>query len=864
MHDSDMNEEMRFHIDARAADLERRGIPPEEAARRARIEFGGIERYQDEGRKARGLEPLDRLATDLRFTLRSLRQSPMFAAIAVATLAIGIGANAVIFSAVNGILLKPLAYPQPQRLYSIRTAVPQSRLYPDVPVNPRHLELWRRECSSCESMSIVGTAAFNLGGAGEPQRVEGLSVNPSFFRMLGISLPLGHPFTEEQDTPESDRVIVISDALWRRSFGASPEVIGKKVTWNQSNTEIIGVLPADFRFPKGEEMGAITRLPDQVDVIRPIRLNASKIGTAGSFNYGAILRLRPGRTIEQAAAEMNRPLEQFSKEAKYDMRVKLFPLQERITNSVRRPLWLLTGAAVALLLIVCVNLGNLMMARAAGRHRDWAIRAALGASRADLFRQALAESVTLALLGGVLGAVLAAATLRLFAVSTLPRLDEVSLDWRVLVFTFCVSAAAGVLCSLAPVWRMLRADPQEALRAGSPRTTETGVERKARHLLVSFEAGLSMALAAAAGLLIVSFVRVMSVDKGFNPDRVLTFQLDLPENRYKMDRRNQFHTELLAKLQAEPGVAAAGLTSYLPLEGEMWISQVRRKGETRHFSESPQANYRFISPGYIAAIGARIVRGRGFQEADRERKVALISERAARKLFTGEDPIGQSIQYNDEREPSILEIVGIVADVKTAGLETEPPVTVYLPFWRPAPLAATYVLRATSDNPTLISRVRAAVASLDREFALHRVRTMSQIVDSSVAMRRLQTLLAAAFAGAGVLLACLGVFGVVSYGVARRTGEIGVRMALGAARGQVVAMVIKESMRPVLIGLLGGLAAALALGNYLASQLYGVSPRDPAVLAMIAVIVCAAALAASYWPARRAANIEPIRALRWE
>jgi predicted permease len=825
MHDSDMNEEMRFHIDARAADLERRGIPPEEAARRARIEFGGIERYQDEGRKARGLEPLDRLATDLRFTLRSLRQSPMFAAIAVATLAIGIGANAVIFSAVNGILLKPLAYPQRQRLYSIRTAVPQSRLYPDVPVNPRHLELWRRECSSCESMSIVGTAAFNLGGAGEPQRVEGLSVNPSFFRMLGISLPLGHPFTEEQDTPESDRVIVISDALWRRSFGASPEVIGKKVTWNQSNTEIIGVLPADFRFPKGEEMG---------------------------------------RTIEQAAAEMNRPLEQFSKEAKYDMRVKLFPLQERITNSVRRPLWLLTGAAVALLLIVCVNLGNLMMARAAGRHRDWAIRAALGASRADLFRQALAESVTLALLGGVLGAVLAAAPLRLFAVSTLPRLDEVSLDWRVLVFTFCVSAAAGVLCSLAPVWRMLRADPQEALRAGSPRTTETGVERKARHLLVSFEAGLSMALAAAAGLLIVSFVRVMSVDKGFNPDRVLTFQLDLPENRYKMDRRNQFHTELLAKLQAEPGVAAAGLTSYLPLEGEMWISQVRRKGETRHFSESPQANYRFISPGYIAAIGARIVRGRGFQEADRERKVALISERAARKLFTGEDPIGQSIQYNDEREPSILEIVGIVADVKTAGLETEPPVTVYLPFWRPAPLAATYVLRATSDNPTLISRVRAAVASLDREFALHRVRTMSQIVDSSVAMRRLQTLLAAAFAGAGVLLACLGVFGVVSYGVARRTGEIGVRMALGAARGQVVAMVIKESMRPVLIGLLGGLAAALALGNYLASPLYGVSPRDPAVLAMIAVIVCAAALAASYWPARRAANIEPIRALRWE
>ena len=567
------------------------------------------------------------------------------------------------------------------------------------------------------------------------------------------------------------------------------------------------------------------------------------------------------------AAEMNGPMEDFSRASKYEMRAKLLPLRERMTANVRGPRWLLTGAAAALLLIVCVNLGNLMMARAAGRHRDWAIRAALGASRGDLFRQALAESLTLALFGGALGTGLAAGVLRLltrFAPPTLPRLDEIALDWRVLCFTLLVSAAAGAICSLAPVWRMLRADPQEALRAGSPRTTETRGERNARNALVSFEAGLSMALAAAAGLLIVSFVRVLAVDKGFQPDRVLTFQVALPEGRYTLDQQGQFHTDLLRVLAAEPGVAAAGFTTHLPLQGETWISQVRRKGESRHFSESPQANYRFISPGYFEAAQIRIVRGRTLEEPDRQRNVALLSETAARKVFGPEDPVGQTIQYNNDREPSLLEIVGIVADVKTAGLESDPPPIVYIPYWRLFPSAASYVLRARSGDAALVAQVRAAVARLDRQLPVDRVQTMSQIVESSVAVRRLQTQLAGAFAAAGVLLACLGVFGVVSYGVARRTSEIGVRMALGAARGQVVAMVVRESMKPVAIGLIGGLAAALAMGRYLASQLYGVGPRDLIVLGIVAAVVSAAALAACYWPARRAALIEPTRALRWE
>lgn len=865
--DQEMSEEMRFHIDARAADLERRGMPPAEAARQARLEFGGVERYKDEGRRARGLAFFDRLTVDLRFAFRSLSHARTLAAIAIVTLALGIGANAVVFSAVNSILLKPLAYRDPQRIYSVRTVIPSfARLYPDLPVNAFHLDTWRRQCSSLESLSIIGAASFNLSAGGEPERVDGLFVSSSFFEVLDVHLPLGRTFTEVEDRPNANRVIVVSDALWRRQFAASPAVLGRKVMWDKTPVEIIGVLPADFHFPKGEEMGTIVKLANRIDVLRPAGIDPAASRKGQYFNDAGIAKLKPGRTVDQALAEMNQVLTESGEEFKLDMRAKLLPLQERMTGSVRGPLWLLMCAAGALLLIVCVNLGNLMMAQAAGRHRDWAIRAALGASRADLFRQALIESLALAVTGGALATALAFVALRLLpriAPPTLPRFDEIALDWRVLLFTLLISTAAGALCSLAPLWRMLRADPQEALRAGSPRMTETGIERRARHTLVSVEAGLSLTLAAAAGLLIVSLVRVLDTDKGFQAERVLTFQLALPGSRYAKDRRDQFHAELLTRLRSEPGVISAGVTSYLPLQGEMWIGPIKRKGETRHYSESPSANHRFISPGYLEAMNTRIIRGRGFEEADRRRSVALLSETAARKVFRNEDPIGQAIQKNGE-DGVLIEIIGIVADVKTTDLEAASPSMVYLPYWTEHRAEMAYVLRSSAHDSTLIPRIRAAVASLDRELPMHQVRTMSEIVDSSVAMRRLQTILAAAFAGAGVLLACLGVFGVVSYGVARRTGEIGVRMALGAARSEVVAMVVKESMRPVLLGLAGGLAASLALGSYLASQLYGVSPRDPIVLSSIALIVTLAALAASYWPARRAANIEPVRALRWE
>lgn len=860
----DMEDEMRHHLEARATDLELQGMSPEEALRQARVEFGSTVRYQEECREALGLRLLDKARTDLLVTFRALRKSPVFTLVAVLTLAIGIGANALVFSLVRGVLLKPLPYAGAERLYSARTFVPKlAQEHPEVPVSGRHFTEWRKDCASCESMALLGARNFQLAGAGTPQQVDGLIVSAQLFPMLGVRMQLGRAFREDEDRPNADRVAVISDELWRRSFGADPSAVGRSVLVNQKSREIVGVLPAGFQLPTGAQMGEITRLPVQAEIFLPIGEDFSKSGVGRGWNWAAVLKIRQGVPVAETNAEMNRTLAGFAKEAGLEQFVRLHPLKEYMTREVRRPLWLLAGAALALLLIICVNLGNLLMARAAGRNREVAIRMAIGASRADLFRYALAESLALALVGGAAGIGLAWGGLRLLAgvgAAALPRLGDVALDWPVLLATLLLSAAAGALCSLAPVWRMTRCDPQETLGANSQRSTDSGGERRARHWLVSLETGLSMALAAAAALLVVSFVRVMAVDKGFDTEHLLTFQLTLPEGSYGREKRTRFHTELLEKLGAMPGVVSAGLTSRLPLQGEHLIWLLRRKSDPRHFSDMPSSNFRFISAGYFRAVGTAIRSGRGFVDGDAERKVAVISERLAAMLFSGENPIGQMIESNEE---GMQEIVGVAADVKTKGIEAEASLAIYLPFYGRLPSQGTsYVLRAAGDETKLTAGVRALVAGMDRELAVFRVRTMSEIVDTAVAARRLQVLLAGGFAVAGVLLACLGVFGVVSYGVSRRTNEIGVRMALGASQDQVVSMVLRDAMRPVFIGLLCGLACALAFGKLLASQLYGVSPRDPWVLAAMALLIGLAALAAAYWPAKRAALIEPMLALR--
>ena len=864
--EDEMAEEMRAHVEARAADLVRRGVPEQEALRLAHLEFGSRERYKEEGREARGYSFIDGVRFDLRTSLRSLLRTPVFTATALATLAIGVGANATIFSILDGVVLKPLTYPDPQRLYTARTTFPGNKNPDsDSPISRPLFLRWREACDSCENMALIGSVAVNLGGLGEYQRVDALIAEWRLFPMLGTRMQLGRAFTSEDDRPGAALVVIISDALWRGALGADPSVIGRKVIWNATQAEVIGVLPPDFRFPKGEQMGAMTVLPDRVDIIRPMQTDPARPGPM-VFMYSALVKLREGVSTDQALAEINREFPGPAPTGAARGLIRLLPLQERMTGSIRRPLLLLTGAAGVLLLIVCVNLGNLLLVRASGRQRDWAIRTAIGASRASLIRHVFVESFLLALTGGALGIAASAGGLWLMgklAPATLPRLDEVALDWRVLLATLGISALAGLLCGLAPLWRIVRADPQHALAAGSPRASDTRVDRRIRHALVGGETGLSMALAAVAGLLIVSFVRVLNVEKGFDAQHVLTFGMSL-EGQYAGQQRAQYHQELLASLRALPGVTDVGLTSQLPLQGEIWVSNLRRPGGLRPALEVPRVNYRFVSPGYFPAAGVPVRRGRSFDESDRQRNVVLISERAAQRAFPGEDPIGQIIDFGEDGGPELLEIIGVTGDVKSAGLESEEAMIAYLPYWRLGLGTAFYVVRASGDESALVPAVRAAAANVKKDVPLHRIRTMEAIVDTAAAPRRLQTLLAGGFAAIGVLLTCLGVFGVVSYTVARRSGELGVRMALGATRAQVMAMVLRESMTPVLIGLAAGWIAALGLGRVLSSQLYGVRPDDPLVLGGVALVVTAAALVAAYAPALRAARVEISQVLRWE
>ncbi|MBY0506318.1 MAG: ABC transporter permease [Bryobacteraceae bacterium] len=859
----EMAEEMEFHLAARAADLELQGLPAQEARRRARLEFGGVAKYQEGARESVWLHWLDQAGSDLRLVMRSLARSPLFAGVAVLTLALGIGANAVLFSVVDGVLLKPLPYPHGDRLYAAREVVPAfAKLYPDVPVNARHFAEWQQQCASCEAMALVAGRAMNLSGAGAPRRVSGLSTSAEWFDLLGLKLQLGRAYTRQEAQPEANHVIVISDAMWRSNFGADSGVIGRTVYCDSAPVRIIGVLAPQARQPRREELGAVTSLPDEIEVLRPMGLDLRQMNVTGIHNFSVLIRLKPGRSPSQAMAELSRATAALIPAGSFEagISVRLLHLQTRMSEALREPLLLLLGAAGALLLIVCLNLGNLMLARAASRQRDWAVRAALGARGSDLFRQVWIEAGLLVAAGTALGGALAwegLSLLRRFAPAGFPRLEDVSLDLRVVGFMLLLAALAAGFASGVPVWRLRRTQPQEALRAGNERNSETNGERRARRALVCAEVGLSLVLASVGGFLLVSFVKVMGVDKGFAPEERLTFEVALSGDQYKKGpQRNQFYAEFLERLRSLPGVTGAGLTSYLPLQGEMWVSGIRR----RKSDESLQVNVRAVSPGYMAAMGMKLRGGREFEEGDRQ--VIVVSEQTAKALFLGEDPLGQEIPAPEGG--GVVKVIGVVNEVKTTGLEAAAPLTAYLPYWVRSSPQAAFVVRGSGGEAALTSGVRAALSAQDREIPLHRPAMMATIVEAALATRRLETWVAAAFALAGLGLACLGVFGVVSYGVTQRTSEFGIRMALGATSGEVLRLVLRETAGLLAVGVAVGVAGALVVSRWLAAQLYGVSARDPLVLLAVVATVCGVALVASYWPARRAADLDPMRALRQE
>ena len=809
----------------------------------------------------------------MRQTLRTLAREKAFTAFAVLTLALGIGGVTAIFSIVDGVLLRPLAYKEPARLYaaaeSVRALAPANQT---IPVNASHFRSWQEQCSSCEAGALLNPATFNLTGGGEPERVDGVYCTWTLFPVLGIEAQLGRTFLESEDQPGANRFVVISDALWRRRLGADPAAVGKPIRIDGQPHIVVGVLRPDFRLPSGNQLGPLNRFPAHAGIFKPMGFEYAKLWRLGQFNFACLIRLRPGANPVRAEAEMTAAVADAARDMKTELRAHLVPLQEQVTGGSRVALTLMLSAVCAVLLIVCVNLGNLMLVRANERWRDAAIRRALGAGAADLFRAVIAENLAIALSGGTIGVLLAWAGVRILVSAApieIPRLNEVHLSLTTLIFALGISVGSGILCGLWPAIRAMYTQPADALRSGSRSMTAGRATHQTREWLVGLEVALSTVLLVAAALLGVSFLHVTNVERGYDVEHILTADLAISRSRYPTDeKRAMFHERALEKIQSLPGVASAGLVSSLPLKAQVWGDAVSREGDTRPRAQRPTASFRFVSERYFETMGIALRKGRFPSPRDRAARVALVSESAARKVWPGEDPVGKTLVNGPK--PERVTVIGVVADVRTESLEKLPPAIVYVPYWD-GPIwqgsvwgNATYVMRTVQDPSTMAHALRSAMHELDAELPLANVLTMREIMSESVRSRRFQTILAGVFSGVALLLACIGIYGVISYSVARRANEMGLRIALGAQPAQMSRLVLRQGIRPVAGGLLAGVAAVIAGGRWFGGVLFGIQAGNPMAISTVVALVLVVAGVACLAPAWRASRMDPMAALRNE
>lgn len=863
--DDDLAEELESHVQMLAEEDIRRGLKPEEAYRRARVQFGSVEATKESYRDQRGLPALDAIGQDLRYASRGMRKNPGFATVAILSLAIGIGANTAIFSLVNGVLLQPLAYQDPERVFAVREVGNQLNDGRVMPVNPMHARAWARQCPSLEDVALMRSKGADLagaqaGGGGEPTSIPGADIDHNLLGLLGVDPLLGRTFLAEE-AREGNHVVILSESLWRSRFQADRSLIGKPIVLDGENHQVVGIVPASFRLPYAGTTN------EQFEVFRPLVLSQQEQSRLmGNFNYAAVIRLKRGVSEGQALAEINVVEARFPQQAgrKTDLRATLTPVHELVTGGARLGLWVLAAAVGAVLLIVCINLANLLLSRLASRTREAAIRTALGASRIRQFRMALTESLLLSVSGGTLGVLFAVWCVRLIVATTtldLPRLHEVRLDSNVLVFAFCLTLLTGLLFGALPAWQLTRNDPQEALRAGSHTVTEARRGLRLREGLIGLEVGLSAVLLIVAGLLATSLTRLLEVDKGFDAGRVLTADIG-PDGRLYAEpaRRERFFDRLLGSVSTLPGVQSCGLVTALPLLGDdIWTDPIYLQGAPQ---ESHHAvNNRYASPGYFRAMNIVIRKGRAFEEGDRGRGVAILSENAAQLLWPADpNPVGRSFLGEDGE---LKTLVGVVAEVRGV-LHHDPPPMAYYPYWQRVPGRVFLVVRTTADPRTAVGAVRAALRSADAQLTIRAIHTMEEIVGLSVAERRFQVTLVIVFAASALLVASLGIYGIVAYSMARRRTEIGIRMALGAQRSRLLGMVVRQGMMPVVAGMVAGVLAALLLGRALRGLLFEIQPTDPLTIAGVAAVLLVVGALACIVPARRAAGTEAISALRFE
>lgn len=801
---------------------------------------------------------MNTLLQDLRYGIRMLLKNPGFAVVAVIALALGIGANAAIFSVVNTVLLRPLPYDDPARLMVLEdNKLPQFSSFSSSPGN---FVDWQKQNTVFERLAAVNGAAFNLVTDGsEPERLRGARFSAGMFELLGARAMHGRTFLDEEDQPGHEFVVVLSNGLWKRRFAADPNIVGQQITLSSNSYTIVGVMPAGFGYPDQE-----------TELWTPIAFTARLAQAHGSHYLSVIGRLKPEATREQAQTEMSAiaaRLAQQYPDSNTGWDLTVFPMQEYDVRDIRPALLLLLGAVGLVLLIACANVANLLLARASARQKEIAIRTALGASRLRIARQLLTESVLLALVGGGVGLLLAQwgiGSLLALAPEELPRVKDVTLDWRVLGFTLVVTLLTGVIFGLVPALQASKPNLNETLKEGGRGTT--GGQHRVRGALVIAEMALALVLLVGAGLLIRSFYRLQQVNPGFNSSNALALTVSLPGKKYPQnDQFSGFFTQLIEKAAALPGVTAVGATQSLPIQGDYVLSFTIQGRPVPAPGEGQSTNYYSVTKDYFKAMGIPLVRGRVFNEQDKKDgpRVAVINEEMAKKFFPDEDPIGKRINVSVGPE-AYREIVGIVGDVKQYGLAQPTTLQTYEPYVQMPFSSMTLVVRSDGNLTPLGGAIRSAVLSLDREQPVSRMRPLEQIVSESLAKQRFSMLLLGIFAAVALILAAVGLYGVMSYSVTQRTHEIGIRAALGAQRGDVLKLVVGQGMLLALSGVGIGLAASFALTRLMALLLFGVSATDPLTFVAIPVVLTGVALAACFVPALRATRVDPMIALRYE
>ncbi len=864
--DADLEEEMRLHLEMRQQEHLERGLKEHDARATARRRFGNVTVLRETSHMEWGWEWFEHLAQDVRYSLRILRKSPGFTAVAMLTLALGIGANTAIFSLVNGVLLRPLPYRNPDRLTMVweksRDGSPENVGY------ATYLD-WKNQNKSFEQLAIYSSWQPVLQ-VGEPEQLNGLRVTSNYFRTLGIHPEIGRDFLPEEDAPNANKVVILSHSLWQRKFNSDPNIVGRPIDMNATQYIVAGILPSSYQSLMSQDPRGGT-----VEIWRVLGYDVSQPWACRTCHHlVAIGRLRDGVAFTQANAEMDTISDALTKAYPKDYDdagVILTPAAEQLLGPASASLYILLGAVSLVLLVACANLANLLLARATNREREVAVRTALGAPRVRITRQLLVENCVLGLLGAAAGLIPAYWTPRVLAAlgaGNLPRLDQVHLDWRVLLFTVSVALLVGIVSGLAPAYRLSRTDVHDALKEGT-RASGSVTGRRLRGLLIVSEVALSLTLLISAGLLLRSLSRLLVVSPGFDPANVLTMQTSVLGQRFNDNTLlRQYFADAVARLGALPGVQSAGAASQIPLAGNIDRYGLHAEGKMHaNPEEDPSAERYCITPGFLETMRIPLLRGRDISAADSATtpQVLLVGESTARRIWPGEDPIGKRVKLGGVDKPWWT-VVGVTGDVHHVGLDAVPDMQMYIPHqqWPFPDGLMTFVIRTVGAPAAISAAAQEAIHSIDRTQPISRIKTLENYVGLSVQSKKFTLILIGAFAAIALALSVVGIYGVTAYSVSQRTREIGIRRALGAQSGEVLGLLLREEFVLIVVGTVLGVVASLALTRFLGSILFEVKPTDPMTFALVVALLLGVAILASLIPACRAMRIDPVVALRCE